>query len=70
MAQKLSAAIPDAMDLDQSWQIVFAAVDPTTGAAVSGVTISNIGFLVDQLTPGGPIALQSGPFMLVPGPAA
>ena len=70
VSQKLTANLPDMMDLTQSWQIVFAAVDPATGAAVTGVTVSNIGLLVDQLTPGGPIALQSGPFMLVPGPSA
>lgn len=66
MSQKLIADLPDNMDLTQSWQIVFAAVDPNTGAAVTGITISNIGMLVDQLTPGGPIALQSGPFQLIP----
>lgn len=75
MAQKLDGGIPDGMDLDQNWKLVFAAVDPTTGAAVAGVTISSVGILVKQLAPGSPSDLnngpfKTGPFMLVPGPGA
>lgn len=66
MSQKLVASMPNGMDLDNSFTIQWAALDPSTGADVSGVTVSNVGMLVTQLTPGGPEALQSGPFLFVP----
>lgn len=69
MAQKLSASMPEKLDLDASWTIQWAAVDPTTGAAVSGVTVSNAAIIADQIA-GTPEALSTGPFMLVPGPNA
>lgn len=56
------------MDLGNAYQLQWAAVDPVTGADVAGVQVSNVGMLVTQLTPDDPEALQSGPFMLVPGP--
>jgi hypothetical protein len=68
MAQKISAALPPNMDLDASYVIEFAALDPTTGDPVTGVVVSNAYMLVTQLTPGTADALESGPFMLVPGP--
>lgn len=50
-------------------QIVFEAIDPTTGATVSGVTVSAI-----TIYPEGASAQQEqgtfGPFMFVPGPGA
>lgn len=66
MAQKITASMPDGMDLDNSFTIQWAAVDPTTGANVSGVKVSNVGMLVSQLTPGGVEALAVGPFKLIP----
>lgn len=58
MAQKLAAGIPSALDLEQSWRIQFAAVDPTSGAAVSGVKISNAAIICTQVGPtGGDAAL-------------
>jgi hypothetical protein len=70
VAQKLQGTMPQEMDLEFTYTIEFAAVDPTTGANVAGVVISGGMLLVDQLTPGGADALAAGPFMLVPGPAA
>lgn len=58
------------MDLDSSFTIRWAALDPNTGADVSGVVISQAAMLVTQVSPGGPEDLQVGPFMLVPGPEA
>lgn len=69
MAQKLNAGMPDSLDLTESWQILFAAVDPTSGADVSGVKVSNA-MLVVELVQGDATDLPVGPFMLVPGPGA
>ncbi len=56
-------------ELEPGMQIVFEAISPTTGAAVTGVTISAIGILAK----GGGTSDGEGEFapcMLVPGPAA
>jgi len=66
MAQATEAALPPNVDLDLNCQLVFEAVDPTTGDPVSGVTISNALFRVETGDIGAD--LSSGPFMLVPGP--
>lgn len=68
MGQKLTASMPENLDLEANWQIIMAAVDPVSGAAVSGVTFSNMNLVVDQLSDSPPTALVEGPFMLVPGP--
>jgi hypothetical protein len=70
VAQKITGAIPDQLDLVSAWQINIVAVNPSTGAAVSGVTFSNMALVVDTLMPDTVEALAVGPFMLVPGPAA
>lgn len=70
MAQKLTASMPDGMDLDASYTLEFAALDPTTGDPVSGVTVSDVYLLVTPVDVDDVGALQSGPFMLVPGPEA
>jgi hypothetical protein len=67
MAQKVTASMPLSLDLDSSWVIQWAAVDPTDGSDVSGVNVSNGAFIADQVS-GTPEALAVGPFMLVPGP--
>ena len=56
-------------ELEPGMQIVFEAIDPTTGAAVAGVTVSAIGILASG--EGSHIGDGDfGPFMLVPGPGA
>lgn len=68
MAQKVRDSMPPDLDLTGGWQLVWAAVDPTTGAAVSGVKVSGAAITV-TLAEGTTVdALTSGPFMLVPGP--
>lgn len=69
MAKKYTGSMPEQLDLDASWTIQFAAVDPTDGSAVTGVKISNAAIIADQIA-GTPEALSAGPFMLVPGPNA
>lgn len=68
MAQAFDAALPPGIDLDLNCQIVFEAVDPTTGSPVSGVTIADALLRVE--TDIADSQLASGPFMLVPGPGA
>jgi len=70
VAQKITASMPEGMDLDNSFTIQWAALDPSTGAAVSGVKVSNVGMLVAQVSPGTADDLAVGPFMIVPGPQA
>ncbi len=57
MSQKVTAAMPTLPELGPNWKIVFAALDPDTGAEVAGVKVSNASLLVRQVTPGGPEAL-------------
>lgn len=63
MAQAQIAALPPNIDLDLNCQIVFEAIDPTTGSPVSNVTISDALLRVDsnaspaQLATGNPILL-------------
>lgn len=66
MGQKLTAGMPDDLTISGDYQIVFAAVDPTTGADVSGVVISNVNVTADDVL-GGTGGQNLGPFMLVPG---
>lgn len=41
MAEKLKVSLPEFMDLGGDWIIEWDAVDPTTGASVPGVKVSN-----------------------------
>lgn len=68
MAQALIAALPPGIDLDLNCQIVFEAVDPTSGDPVSSVTISKPLLRVE--TDIADSQLANGPFVLVPGPGA
>jgi hypothetical protein len=52
MAQKLTASMPENMDLDGTYTVRWAALDPTTGDDVAGVVISNASMLVRQVSPG------------------
>ena len=67
MAQPLTVALPPSLELWGGCTIGVAALDPTTGAPVSGVDVSNVTIEV-ELTSGSEADLESGPFMLVPGP--
>lgn len=52
MAQKVTATMPEGMDLDASYTIQWAALDPTDGSDVAGVVVSAAAMLVTQVTPG------------------
>lgn len=74
MPQPLIAGLPPDLDLDSGWEIVLAALDPTTGAAVAGVKVTNASLMVRNLAggggSGGGATLEAGAFQLVPGPGA
>ena len=55
MAQPLESRIP-IHELQNSYVVQFEAVDATTGAAVSGVTVSNISIAGDHSGP--PVAAK------------
>ena len=58
------------LDLPDGYRVVFAAVDPATGAAVSGVTVTDVSIFGTILGTGSGTETVLGPFMLVPGPGA
>lgn len=71
MAVPVDAPLPQLCDLPDGYVVQFAALDPGTGATVSGVTVSNVsifGTLLVTSATGG--TGTEGPFMLVPGPGA
>ena len=72
MAQKLTAGFPPDFDLPANFIVRVSALDPTTGALVSGVNVSNVAIVADSLTPGTSDSgfEPVGPFLLVPGPGA
>lgn len=67
MSKKIKTALPPNHDLGGSYIIEWDAVDPTTGATVSGVKVSQTSLLVEG-TLGGDFG--AGDFKLVPGPGA
>lgn len=70
MAQPLTVAFPPNLVLTDGWKVTIAAVDPTTGAAVSGVKITEALMQVEVLEGIGGDVLASGVWSLVPGPGA
>lgn len=70
MPAPMVAPLPPALDLDDGYIVRFAALDPTTGATVANVTVSAATLQVVNLSGSDVAALQSGPFILVPGPSA
>ena len=77
MAVPVKTAMPDNVDIGTSYTLQIAALDPTTGNAVSGVTIANMAIECVSGSSdagggggGGGGGLAVGPFMLVPGPGA
>jgi hypothetical protein len=58
--------MPDGITLSDGAVIRFAATDPTTGASVNGVKVSNMSIFCDVIE-GAEALLQTGPYILVPG---
>ena len=70
MSQKIDAPFTNVLEIGDGWQIVWAAVDPTTGADVSGVVISGANVVASDVSAGGSSEPPPGGYMLVPGPGA
>jgi hypothetical protein len=51
VAQKLVAGFPPDYDLPANFIIQLNAVDPTTGATVAGVKVSNVAIVASPVTP-------------------
>lgn len=65
MPLPLKTGFPHVITIGAGYQIVFQALDPTTGNAVTGVTVSNVSVFGDD---GRDITSELlGPFMFVPG---
>jgi hypothetical protein len=52
MAQKLTAAIPADLDLPANFIVQLSAVDPSTGALVSGINVSGVAIIAQPAIPG------------------
>jgi hypothetical protein len=70
VAQPLTVAFPPNLILTDGWLVTITAVDATTGDPVTGVKITEALMQVEVLEGAGGSALDSGPFMFVPGPGA
>ena len=73
MSAPLTAAIPSFAQLGYNTTVVVEALDPTTGAPVTGVVVSAVELWADVtelITDDGGTVLSPGPFMLTGGPNA
>lgn len=66
MSLPLKTGFPDGLTLSPGYIIRFRATDPTTGADVTGVKVSNVSIFGDTDDPSA--FDDAGPFMWVPGP--
>lgn len=68
MAQKITASLPPDFDLPANFIVQLTAVDPTSGAVVSGVNISNVAIMAAPVTPDttdtGPLFVPTTPLWL------
>jgi hypothetical protein len=62
MAQKLAAGLPPDYQLGANFTIRLAALDPTTGAAVAGVVVSNVAIMAEPV----PVDLNEGTVEALP----
>lgn len=69
MAKPLAIPIPDQHNIGPNYTIRVTGIDPTTGAAVSGITVNQV-VLTVELVDGTVTGLESGKWYLVPGPGA
>ena len=69
MAQALDIPMPPNLDIGPSCTLRVTALDPTTGALVSGVTVNTVVLSV-ALVSGTSDGLVTGDWFLMPGPEA
>lgn len=72
MAKGYEAAMPAELELAGGFTVRLTAINATTGAVIPGITVSDFVAIVDDLTGLGGAALKvdSGPYLLIPGPGA
>jgi hypothetical protein len=63
VAQPLTASLPEALVLDAGYTITLDAVDPTTGAPVAGVVVSNATVTGLELGPNPKLDPPPGPLL-------
>ena len=70
VALPVDAPLAPELDLPDGYKVVFAALNPTTGAAVASVVVKEVSIFGTLLGTAGTVDLVLGPFMFVPGPGA
>lgn len=70
MPAPVTATMPPALELGAGYTLRVNAVDPSTGAQVTGVTLTSVTLTVSNIGGGAATDLEFGPFRLVPGPGA
>jgi hypothetical protein len=68
MPQPLIAGLPPGLALPAGYQLRVNAIDPTSGANVTGLTVSNFSIFATNLVGTDASELEAGPFLLVPSP--
>lgn len=66
----LDAPLPPGLDLADGWTLRVTALDPSTGAPVSGVNVRNFAIEADLGAGTSPGDVAVGPYLLVPGSGA
>jgi hypothetical protein len=64
MAEKLTASIPSGLEIGGDYQLVWAAIDPTTGADVAGVVVSEVNVTCADTTGAEVLANEGKPLLL------
>lgn len=71
MAQKINVNLPESVIIGDGWTVEWDAVDPTTGASVSGVKVSNANVTATDLSVGeGTGVATNDAYLLVLGSGA
>lgn len=72
MAQKINVNLPESVVIGDGWTVEWDAVDPTTGASVAGIVVSNANVTAADESVGVGTGTNGQPdaFLLVPGPGA
>ncbi len=66
MSLPLKTGLPAGLEVSGDYIIRWRATDPTSGADVSGVVVSNVSVYGTPLTGTEPV--KQGPYELIPGP--
>lgn len=69
MPQPLIAPLAPNLELGAGCVVRVTALNASTGATVAGVVLSQVSIYVVNVGEGAASDLQSGPFLLVPGPS-